>query len=210
MQSDGRNLWIPVAESVRRGRSVIRVIPIEELATGQPARVAFEWPVPDHIGAVAVSTNQHLVLGASWDTETVYIWSLKGELQRTLTRLDLEPRELGAYPAPGLTSGVAVQDWKFVGPALFASGLIKSGASPDLEPKSRLFVFERFLDSSFGHQSVRLPVLPKTKLAQEAMTVRGGSVYFLPEDLGPANRLFRIDLNVGLQKKSIGASQDIH
>jgi hypothetical protein len=199
MQSDGRNLWIPVAESVPHGRSLVRVVPIEGLTTGQPVRATLEWPVPDHIGALAVSTNQQLVLGASWDTETVYVWNLKGELQRTLTRVDLEPRSLGTIS--GLTSGVAIQDWKFVGPALFASGLAKGGASPTDEPASRLFVFGRFLDSSFERQSVRLPILPNTELAREAMAIRGGSVYFLPEDLGPTNRLFRVELKQSLPTK---------
>jgi hypothetical protein len=199
MQFDGRSLWIPVAESVPHGRSLIRVIPIEGLATGQPARATLEWPVPDHIGALAVSTNQQLVLGASWDTETVYVWNLKGGLQRTLTRVDLKPRSLGAVS--GAISGVAIQDWKFIGRALFASGLAKGGASPADEPASRLLFFGRFLSPSFERQTVRLPVLRETELAREAMAIRGGDVYFLPEDLGPTNRLFRIGLKQNLRMK---------
>jgi hypothetical protein len=194
MQSDGRQLWIPVAESVRHGRSIVRVIRMDELKPGTAARAVLEWAVDDHIGALAVSSAQDFVLGANWDTETVYLWNLQGSLQRTFTTPELERRGLGSISAPANSGGLAVQDWKFVGSTLYASGLLKGAASSIGEPESRLFVFDHFPDRSFERQTIRLPVVPGTELAREAMAVHGGYVYFLPEDLGPTNRLFRIGL----------------
>jgi hypothetical protein len=194
MQSDGRQLWIPVAESVRHGRSIIRVILINGLKPSETARAVLEWPVADHIGAIAVSSDQHVVLGANWDTETVYLWNSRGDLQRTFTKLELERQGLGLISAAGNSGGLAVQDWKFVGTTLFASGLLKGATSSTGEPASRLFVFDHFPDHSFERQIIRLPVVPGTELGREAMAVHRGYVYFLPEDLGSTNRLFRIGL----------------
>ena len=185
-QSDGTRLWIPVAESKRQGRSVIRVYRISDLGPGQPAKPELEFPVQDHIGAVAVSAGQQIVLGANWDTEAVYVWDLAGRPRRKLGPPELAVRNLGA-PA-----GLAVQDWKRVGDRLFASGLRSASASLS---RSQLLVLSDFLQPEGKHEALKLPKPPLTELAREAMAVAGDWVYFLPEDLGASNRVFRAPMS---------------
>jgi hypothetical protein len=194
MQSDGKRLWIPVAQSVRHGRSVIRVFALERLMPGRQAAPELDFDVADHIGAVGVMTNQQLVFGASWDTETIYVWNFEGRLQRTLTGPELISRNLGAVPGQGGHAGVAVQDWKAVGDRLFASGLFRDPAAATVSPRSRLLVFARFLDPVFECQMISLPIRESTELGREAMAISAGFVHFLPEDLGASNRLFRAPL----------------
>jgi hypothetical protein len=190
-QSDGKRLWIPLAESFAHGQSLVRAYALEHLVPGQPATPEFEFPVADHIGALAVSVNQQLLFGANWDTETVYVWDFGGRLQRTLSGPELRSRNLGATISATVRAGVAVQDWKMVGDHFYVSGLFKDPASATPSPKSRLLVFTRFLQPDFECQTIRLPLHEHTELAQEAMAVTGQFVYYLPEDLASSNRLFR-------------------
>jgi hypothetical protein len=193
-QSDGQRLWIPVSESVRKGRTVIRVFELNRLKPSKAATPDFEFAVPDHIGALAVGTNQSVLLGASWDTETVYVWDLKGHLQRTLAGVELKNRNLGIISGPDGHAGVAVQDWKMAGECLYASGLFgdPSGRAP--RPRSRLLVFTRFLQPNFECQQISLPNAPSVELAQEAMTLSHDFLFCFPENLGPSNRCFRFRL----------------
>lgn len=192
MQSDGRRLWIPLAESRRGGRSVVRVFALNHLKVGAHLEAEFEFAVSDHIGALAVSTEHRLVLGASWDTETVYVWDLQGRLQRKLTGVELEARGLGVSQERSRKPGVAVQDWKFTGARLIASGLSRAPASERPTPQSRLLAFQRFLESDFQKRTVELPVEPGPELAREGMAVSESWTCFLAEDLGATNRMFRV------------------
>ena len=194
MQSDGTRLWIPVAESKRNGRAIVRAFLLADLEAGRQVKPVFEFPVNDHIGAVAVSTEHGLLFGANWDTEKVYVWDLKGQLQRTLRGDELEARGVGAVAGSEGRAGVAVQDWKVVGERLYASGLFGSPRSATASPASRVCWFERFMERDFQRRTVTLPRRDGIELAREAMAVSGGSVYFLPEDLGASNRLFRVGL----------------
>jgi len=194
MQSDGKRLWVPVAESKRRGRSVIRVFSLAGLKAGKRLVPDFEFAVDDHIGAVAISPDRKEILGANWDTEDVYVWDLRGRLQRTLTGLELQKRMLGTAAGSNSRSGVAVQDWKIVGDRLYASGLFKTPASVPAPPESRLLIFDRFLKSDCESRLIVLPQQRGIELAQEAMAISDGIIHFLPEDLGASNRLFRLSL----------------
>ena len=194
MQSDGTRLWIPLAESKRNSRAIVRAFLLADLVAGRPLKPVFEFPVNDHIGAVAVSTEHELLFGANWDTEKVYVWDLKGSLQRTLRGDELEARGLGVVAGPGGRAGVAVQDWKVVGDRLYASGLFRSPKLAAASPASRVCWFEHFLEPDFQRRAVTLPPRDGIELAREAMAVSGGSVYFLPADLGASNRLFRVAL----------------
>ena len=199
MQSDGKRLWIPVAQSKRKGRSVIRVFSLAGLVAGQPLKPEFEFPVNDHIGAVAVSLENNLVFGASWDTEAVYVWDLEGRLQRIMGGSDLALRGLGAVTDPNRRAGLAVQDWKIAGNWLFASGLFRE-ASLAAATKSRLMSFTNFLESDFQRRTAALPLQERTELGREAMAIVDNWVYFLPEDLAVSNRMFRVSLaELGLQ-----------
>ena len=194
MQSDGTRLWIPVAESKRNSRAIVRAFLLADLVAGRQVKPVFEFPVNDHIGAVAVSTEHGLLFGANWDTEKVYVWDLKGQLQRTLSGDELKARGLGAVAGSEGRAGVAVQDWKVVGERLYASGLFGSPKSMPVSPASRLCWFEHFLERDFQCRTVTLPGRHGVELAREAMAIFDGSVYFLPEDLGASNRLFRVGL----------------
>jgi hypothetical protein len=192
MQSDGKRLWVPVAESKRRGRSVIRVFSLAGLKAGKRLVPDFELAVDDHIGAVAVSPDRKEVFGANWDTEDVYVWDLRGRLQRTLNGSELQKRMLGTIAGSASRSGVAVQDWKIVGDRLYASGLFKTPASAPASPESRLLIFDRFLKNDYESRLIVLPPLRGIELTREAMAISDGFIHFLPEDLGASNRLFRL------------------
>lgn len=187
LQSDGTRLWIPVAESRKYGRTVIRAILLADLRPGAPPRVEQEWSVDDHIGALAVSSQFQILLGASWDTERVYQWDLTGHLQKTLAGDDLRARWLGSASRAGVPPGLAVQDWKWVDQQLYASGLLGQSA-----PRSRLWSYRNFLEPSFEREAVPLPEVPSIELAREAMAVTPGRLWFIPGDLGETNRLFRL------------------
>jgi hypothetical protein len=190
MQSDGQRLWIPIAESKPKSHSIIRVFPLAGIVPGQLLKPEFEFPVNDHIGAVAVAADRRLVLGANWDTEAVYVWDLQGHLKQTLTGFSRTTRGLGS-DSP---SGVAIQDWKIIGPRLYASGLCRSPAAPDASTRSRWLSFTNFLQPDFQRAAVALPLHDRTEMAREAMAISDTWVHFLPEDLGPSNRLFRVPI----------------
>jgi len=192
IQSDGTRLWIPLAESKRAGRSIICAFPVADIVAGRRLKPAIEFPVNDHIGAVAVSKG--LLFGANWDTVKVYVWDFKGGLQRMVQDDELKSRGLGVVGGNEGRAGVAVQDWKVVGDRLFAAGLFGPREPGTIPPASRLCWFERFLERDFRRWSVTLPPQHGTELAREAMAISGGSVYFLPADLGATNRLFRVSL----------------
>ena len=191
MQSDGMRLWIPLAESKRGGRSVIRAFQLKEMHVGRTLKSDFEFPANDHIGAIAVSAQSKLVLGASWDTQKVYVWEFTGHLRQTLADTELKARGLGFVAGREGRAGIAVQDWKEVGDRLFASGLFRSENTGEGSSKSRLIWFTNFSESHFRHGSVTLPMQNGTELGREAMAISGGMIYFLPEDLGASNRMFR-------------------
>jgi len=199
MQSDGKRLWIPLAESKRKGRSLIRVYPLAGMVDGQPLKWEFEFPVNDHIGAVAIAANRGLVFGANWDTEAVYVWDLDGQLKRTLTGDALAARGLGVITGAASRAGVAVQDWKIIGDRLLASGLFRAPGSSPVSPKSRLISFGNFLETDFQRRLVAVPLHRGTELAMEAMAISDGVVHFLPKDLGASNRIFRVELTDLLQ-----------
>jgi hypothetical protein len=195
MQTDGRRLWIPVAESLRHGRTVILAVALKQLIPGRPVLPDVEFQVADHIGALAVAADRQLLFGANWDTETVYIWDFQGHLKRILSGPELKSRNLGSVPGQTGRAVVAVQDWKMVGDRLFASGLFQeSTTTTAAAPRSRLLIFTRFLEPAFNCQTISLPFYERKELAREAMAVSGGFVYYLPEDLGANDRLFRVPL----------------
>jgi len=194
LQSDGTRLWIPLAESKRNGRSLIRAFSLKEMEAGRPLKWGVEIPVEDHIGAVAVLTKRQLLFGANWDTEKVYAWDFTGRLQRTLTGPDMEARGLGPITGAGGRAGVAVQDWKCAGDRLFASGLFRATGSAAVSSQSRLVWFEEFLEPGVRRWTVTLPTRRGTELSREAMAISGDFAFFLPEDLGATNRMFRVPL----------------
>ena len=199
MQSDGTRLWIPIAASRPKSRTIIRAFRLSGIVANQTLRPDFEFLVDDHIGALAVDPGRAMLIGANWDTEMVYVWDLEGHLKRTLAGSTLAQRSLGVADRH---TGVAVQDWKTIGGCLCASGLVKAPEPPSLS-SSRWLSFTNFLEPDFGSIAVDLPLQDGTELAREAMAVSEGSVYFLPQELGTANRLFRLPLSALLNRESV-------
>lgn len=194
LQSDGTRLWIPLAESRRNGRSLLRAYRLEDLATSRPLKPELEFSVNDHIGALAVSVERGWLLGANWDTEKVYLWNLQGQLQRTMTAPELRLRGLGVQTDSEARAGVAVQDWKLIGGQLYASGLYRPSGAPRALTESRVLCFTNFLEVSFQRRTMKLPSDDGLQFAQEGMAISGDEILFLPEDLGATNRMFRLSL----------------
>jgi hypothetical protein len=193
MQGEGDQFWIPLAESKRNGRSLIRRYHLSQIVPGRTLKPDFEFSVDDHIGALAISAERKWILGANWDTQVVYLWDFEGRLQQTFHAGDLSVRGLGVISGAGGRAGLAVQDWKIVGDRLFASGLFR-GPGPR-SSQSRLVSFTKFAEAEFQSVSVDLPKQNGTELAREAMSIADDHAYFLPEDLGATNRLFRVSLD---------------
>lgn len=200
IQSDGKRLWIPIAQSVPHGKSRIRVFPLDSLQAGEP-KAELDIPIEDHVGAIAISSEQQLAFGASWDTETIYVWDFQGRLQKTLGTTPLTEFHLGWTSGPNGREGVAVQDWKLIEGQLFASGLYKEPRLDSALPRSRLLIFDSSLAANRPPEMVRLPRIEGTEIAREAMAISIGFVYFLPEDLDSSNRLFRVPLQDLLSRR---------
>ena len=192
MQSDGNHLWIPLAESRRGGHSLIRAFPLAEMTTGGMLQWDKEIGVRDHIGAVAVDGERRRIYGASWDTEIVYVWSYDGELIRRMQPSDLDRRALGI--SSDRPNGVAVQDWKFVGNRILASGLRSSDPGGESESRSTLLSIHGFESEHPNVISLSIPTFEGVEMAREGMTTGDGWIYLIPEDLGTSNRLFRFKL----------------
>lgn len=198
VQSDGRRLWIPVAESRPKGRSVVQAYVLRDLVPGRPARPEREFPVDDHIGAVAVLVDPPRLLGANWDTLTVYQWDDTGRLIRSVSGPALRTLGLGFGETH---AGLTVQDWKGVGGRLLASGLWRGPGSVRPNPASRLVWFDGRGESP-GVPVMDVPGLrPGVELSREGMAVANGWIHWLPEDLGPTNRVFRVPM------PSVGTSE---
>ena len=184
--SDGTHLWIPLSHSRRDGRSLIRAYSIESVLRGDeaPVEATRSFSVEDHIGAIAVSRERRELWGASWDTNTVYVWSLDGKLLRSFPRDKLVPGR------PGWRH--AVQDWKIDGLLLFAGGLDKRPSRPRGHRRSVVQVIDLATRKLF--REARLPHHPDAgELTREGMAIHDGKIWLLPADLGARNRMLRID-----------------
>jgi len=207
MQSDGKRLWIPIAESKPKSRSIIRVFPLAAMTAEVALKPDLEFVFNDHIGALAVAADHGLVFGANWDSEVVYVWDLEGHLKRTLTGSEVGVRGLGIAGRDS-RAGIAIQDWKAMGPSLFASGLSKAPAPAPISSRSQFIAFRKFSETDFQRTCIRLPLYEGIELAREAMAISNGFVYFLPEDLGASNRLFRVPFRAsgGVEDRVLGGA----
>ena len=182
--SDGQALWIPVAESRRGGGSVILRVPLrpDDPLNAVTPEVAFT--VNDHIGAIAVDPEAERLYGANWDTELVYVWAFDGRLIERIPRAELVSDD----PSWGL----AVQDWKCVGPGrVLAGGIDKSpGRDPFTSP-----AVVAWLDLRQRRclASVRLPrpVSLDMPITNEGLDFVKDQLYLLPGDLGEGAEVFQ-------------------
>lgn len=199
-QFDGRNLWIPVAESRRSGRSLVRVVDPKALRPGAPVPILREFPVADHIGAIAVAAEKNRVLGASWDTASIWVWDLQGTFVERLPAGRLRTASLGVDVDGGAATGLTVQDWKWHEGRLVASGLWKDGnrkgffqqPAPGLLSRVAIFGDLPSVDVVPAPRWLELPRLERREIAREGMAIHGGRLWFLPDDLGATNRLYSL------------------
>lgn len=187
LQSDGQRLWIPLSGSRRDSHSLIQAYRVKELVPGAPARPEREFPVADHIGALAVDRSGHL-WGASWDTVTVREWDETGVLKSTWSAERMRALGLGFG---GAGSGLTVQDWKWIDGELYAAGLWKSEAKTAV-PASRLLRFSVESGPGQSGQLTVLPLLDGVEAAREGMSLREGILRVVPGDLGATNVLYQI------------------
>jgi len=195
MQFDGARLWIPISQSKPNSSSTIAAFKLAKMVSGVSLTPEFEFSVKDHIGALAVASDQRLLVGANWDTEKVYVWDWEGHLKKTMTSAELSPRGLGLKGRPETDDGIAVQDWKVTKQGLFASGLTKNSSNGQSVSRSRIILLKDFLEQTFQRRTIILPRHNGVELGREAMAVSQGIIYLIPEDLGQSNRLFRVKLH---------------
>jgi hypothetical protein len=160
---DGDDIWVPVAEYRRNGTSAIQRRSKRTLA------LVSSFEANDHIGCVAAGRAS--IAGGNWDSVDVYFWDRTGRLVRRL-----ENRAKTRY-----------QDIKWIGNSLVASGILPGrtesvGAVDWLDPQT-LSLQKRLTAGSTDRGKL---------LTNEGMTLRGGKLYFLPED--DPSRLFVFDV----------------
>ena len=182
--SDGQALWIPVAESRRGGGSVILRVPLRPADPLNAVTPEVAFTVNDHIGAIAVDPEAKRLYGANWDTELVYVWAFDGRLIERIPRAELVSDD----PDWGL----AVQDWKCVGPGrVLAGGIDKS---PDRDPSASPAVVAWLdLRQRLCLASARLPRpagLDKP-VTNEGLDLVEDQLYLLPGDLGEGTEVFQ-------------------
>jgi hypothetical protein len=116
--SDGKSLWVPVAEYRAKSTSVI------QRRSQSTLELEFQFAVADHIGCIAVTPE--LLIGGNWDSRDFYVWNHRGELLRKIPSSTLN----------------GYQDIKFDGKHIVAGGLLadRSGAIDWLDPQSMKLV----------------------------------------------------------------------
>jgi hypothetical protein len=125
-----------------------------------------QFDVADHIGCVAVADG--VIWGGNWDSTHLYRWRLDG----TLIDKRVNP------------TGTKYQDIKIVDGQLVAAGLTGPGEGAiEWVDLTTLEVARRIVT---GTTDRGVPY------SNEGMTIRGGSLYLLPED--ERSRLFRFKL----------------
>lgn len=148
--TDAESIWIPVAEYRANSSAVIQKRNKQTLA------LEFEFPVPDHIGCIAVTPD--FIIGGNWDSRDFYFWDHKGNLIRKVAS----------------QTGNAYQDMKFHSGRIVASGGLP-GASGAID----------WLDLPSMHLAKRVTAGKTDRgasLTREAMTLFKGELWLLPED----------------------------
>ena len=155
LDHDGQNLWLAVAEyRARPARSTLMRL---DPATLNPLG---EFPVNDHIGAVAVAGGE--VWGFNWDSRDLYRFARDGSL-------------IAKQPSP---AGVAFQDCAGV-----AGGALCSGPDPR-EKKAAALARLSLEDGKVTSERAATVSVPGRTLGREGFLVLpGGGLAFLPDDL---------------------------
>ncbi len=130
-------------------------------------RLLQSFQVADHIGCIAAAPNK--LYGGNWDSLDIYEWSKKGAASNKRTN----------------TTGTRYQDMKFAANRLIASGLRSKtqGAVDFLDPQS--LDLRRRIELATTDRGV--------VFTNEGMTIKGNTLYLLPEDDPSRLFLFKLD-----------------
>lgn len=110
---DGTYIWVPVAEYRPYSLSIIyKVDPVT-----MKAEEVFRYN--DHIGAIVHNTDDHTLVGATWDARELHHWTCDD--QGKITNAHISPETLGVNRK---SYYVAFQDCKYIGGhMMFCSGV---------------------------------------------------------------------------------------
>jgi len=183
--SDGENLWIPISQSRRNGKTIVRKFSIRSLIDKDDATPTESIIINDHIGAIAVSRSPKRLFGANWDTVLVYELSVDGNPMQHYER-NTFIRNLPNW-------SIAVQDWKVHEGFLIASGLDKSSKLLANRPRSLIQLINFKTRQIIAE--LRLPRRASGNFTREGMAVFDEHIWLLPDDLGEENKLYRFTLN---------------
>ena len=183
--SDGENLWIPISQSSRNGKTLVRKFSIRSLTEKDDATPAKSIIINDHIGAIAVSQSSKRLFGANWDTVLAYELSVDGNT--------IEHYERNTFIRNSPNWSIAVQDWKVHEGFLIASGLDKSSKQLANRPRSLIHLIN--FETRKIIAELRLPRRTSGSFTREGMAVFGEHIWLLPDDLGEENKLYRFALN---------------
>ena len=153
--TDAESIWIPVAEYRANSSAVIQKRNKQTLA------LEFEFPVPDHIGCIAVTPQ--FIIGGNWDSRDFYFWDHQGKLIRKVAS----------------QTGNAYQDMKFDSGRVVASGGLPGGGAIDWLELPDMHLARRVTAGKTDRGA---------SLTREAMPVFKGALWLLPEDTD--SRLF--------------------
>ncbi len=166
MQLRGGKIWLPLAEYRPRSTATLLQIDAANLTIEQAL------PINDHVGAVAVDTQNRLY-AANWDSRVFYV------LQR--------PPGSGAIKQVANPTGVAYQDIEWHDGYLYASGKHRRlGPVVDVIDTDAWRLLKRYRLKgevrSGGHN-----------FSREGFCKAGAYFYLLPED-GPHSTVYRFPL----------------
>ncbi|MQG36781.1 MAG: hypothetical protein FI719_00300 [SAR202 cluster bacterium] len=192
--SDGENLWIPISQSRRSGKTMLRKFSIRSLIDKGDATPSDSIIINDHIGAVAVSHTPKRLFAANWDTMIAY------ELSADAKLIQHYKRNMFIQNLPNWS--IAVQDWKVHKGFLVASGLDKSSKILGSHPRSVIQLINAKTRKISAE--LRLPRRELGNFAREGMAVFDGHIWLLPDDLKEENKLYRFQFNELLKLRGEG------
>ncbi len=167
---NGEYLYLPLAGYKPHSSTIILKIDPD---TMEPVS---SFVVNDHIGAVTTD-GEGFIFGMNWDARDIYIWDTSGNLLKTFPN----------------KQKIAYQDIEYSNGILYCSGIkihTLMGGRVDL------YKFDRNTLTLTLKESLSMPQLETDKvrsIASEAMTLKEGYLYFVPEDF-PKTKLYRVKI----------------
>ena len=184
--SDGQNLWIPISQSRRNGKTMVRKFSIRSLIEKGDATPTESITINDHIGAIAFLRAPERLFGANWDTFLTYELSVDGN--------SVQHHERNSFIRNFSNWSIAVQDWKLYKGFLIASGLDKSSNLQAGSSRSLIQLIN--INTRKIIAELRLPLRHESgSFTREGMAIFSEHIWLLPDDLGEDNKLYRFELN---------------